>query len=157
MFAMFEFGTEIKPDSQGKLFANHLSDVLAKPGISLPVDHEMSPRYKSTTWFLFDVFFSRSTDDWNDEVSSLLKEHHQEEHELKQEEQIYNRIKRNKTSSDKSISHKLPFTKMGGCFRGIVPPASVAGKVEATVHLETSSLDAFLLQLLEGLQSLDSV
>ena len=44
-----------------------------------------------------------------------------------------------------------------GSFQGIAPPSSISGQIEAKVKLETSSLDAFIVQLLEGLQRMESV
>jgi hypothetical protein len=46
---------------------------------------------------------------------------------------------------------------VGGAFQGMVAPSSITGQIEAKVRLETSSLDAFILQLLEGLQRMESV
>ncbi len=42
-------------------------------------------------------------------------------------------------------------------FASMVPPASVMGAIEAKIHMETTALDAFIVQLLEGLRKLASV
>jgi hypothetical protein len=42
-------------------------------------------------------------------------------------------------------------------FASMVPPVSVMGSIEAKIHMETSALDAFIVQLLEGLRKLASV
>lgn len=42
-------------------------------------------------------------------------------------------------------------------FASMVPPASVMGQIEAKVTMETSALDAFIVQLLDGLRKLASV
>ena len=52
---------------------------------------------------------------------------------------------------------QLTLTMVGGAFHGMVPPSSITGQIEAKVRLETSSLDAFIVQLLEGLQRMESV
>ncbi len=48
-------------------------------------------------------------------------------------------------------------TSAAAIFASMVPPASVMGSIEAKIHMETSALDAFVVQLLEGLRKLASV
>jgi hypothetical protein len=48
-------------------------------------------------------------------------------------------------------------TSAAAMFACMVPPASVMGQIEAKVTIETSSLDAFIVQLLDGLRKLASV
>ena len=48
-------------------------------------------------------------------------------------------------------------TSAAAIFASMVPPASVMGQIEAKVTMETSGLDSFIVQLLEGLRKLASV
>ena len=48
-------------------------------------------------------------------------------------------------------------TSAAAIFASMVPPVSVMGAIEAKIHMETSALDAFIVQLLEGLRKLASV
>ena len=48
-------------------------------------------------------------------------------------------------------------TSAAAIFASMVPPASIMGQIEAKVTMETSSLHAFIVQLLDGLRRLAAV
>ena len=48
-------------------------------------------------------------------------------------------------------------TSAAAIFASMVPPASIAGQIEAKILMETSALDAFIVQLLDALRKLASV